>query len=85
MPRKAAIASGNVDAERAPAHAYIVFGSRTSSVYALQLNMSEASLQAPQHLLTITASCTFHIPAYYLVACEYAQARTQAVQCASLV
>lgn len=64
MPRKAAIASGNVDAERAPAHAYIVFGNRASSVYALQLNMSEAGLQAPQHLLTMTASCTFRIPAY---------------------
>lgn len=43
MPRKAAVASGNVDAERAPAHAYIIFEKRTSAVYALQLNMSEVS------------------------------------------
>ena len=43
MPRKAAVASGNVDAERAPAHAYVVFEKRTSAVYALQLNMSEVS------------------------------------------
>jgi len=49
MPRKAAIASGNVDAERAPAHAYIVFGNRNSAVYALQLNMTEASPQASIH------------------------------------
>ncbi len=49
MPRKAAIASGNVDAERAPAHAYIVFGSRASSVYALQLNMTEASMRYHHH------------------------------------
>ena len=47
MPRKAAIASGNVDAEGPPAHAYVIFGSRASAVYALQLNMTEASTQAP--------------------------------------
>ena len=43
MPRKAAIASGNIDVDRASAHAYIVFESRNSAVYALQLNMSEVS------------------------------------------
>ena len=52
MPRKAAVASGNVDAERAPAHAYIVFEKRTSAVYALQLNMSEVS----QLLMTMMAA-----------------------------
>ena len=52
MPRKAAVASGNVDAARAPAHAYVVFEKRTSAVYALQLNMSEVS----QLLMTMLAA-----------------------------
>ena len=60
MPRKAAIASGNVDAERAPAHAYIVFGSRASAVYALQLNMTEASMQAHHDVLLMRALPAFH-------------------------
>ena len=60
MPRKAAIASGNVDAERAPAHAYIVFGSRASAVYALQLNMTEASMRSYQHALPMCAPCALH-------------------------
>ena len=60
MPRKAAIASGNVDAERASAHAYIVFGSRASAVYALQLNMTEASMRSYQHALPMCAPCALH-------------------------
>ena len=58
MPRKAAVASGNVDAERAPAHAYIVFEKRTSAVYALQLNMSEAS-QLPMTMMACRESSTY--------------------------
>ena len=58
MPRKAAVASGNVDAECAPAHAYIVFEKRTSAVYALQLNMSEVS-QLPMTMMACRETSTY--------------------------
>ena len=58
MPRKAAVASGNVDAERAPAHAYIVFEKRTSAVYALQLNMSEVG-QPLMNMMACSESLTY--------------------------
>ncbi len=71
MPRKAAVASGNVDAERAPAHAYIIFEKRTSAVYALQLNMSEVS-----HLLMtpMAAGRVLHTEynAHYLLTAAHA-------------
>ncbi len=44
LPRKAAIAGGHIETDRASAHAYVVFSRRASAAYALQLNMSEVSM-----------------------------------------